>query len=351
MNNDSLIDKLEELKIQKMDSLHSISHNNAIEYCMAAIRAHFASPVTVKEYCEATSTATAATNLAVYGNAGGQNTAAPDVVGKCIKLLDSLRLRYPMSIDEMRLSKEIRAMAAMGLQTSTNRYKPLQIDTDVVELQRHITNTRLSSITNGKIVIDPEITAKVIIGIMGGVADPRHSSDGMRQSNDDNVPPPASDMHCKHWMPWTHVCKECDDYMGDASTRKDEVSEADRAVSKPSPANKDYSGFGSVGGPSEISVIEQDLSKCPGCGGPADNGHDRCLPPSPYCCTKCEETDRKARAKEATATKPVSGLLEVTEIVPHGGHTDDPWQLVTSEGYLREKHVEKIYVKKRDYVD
>ncbi len=30
------------------------------------------------------------------------------------------------------------------------------------------------------------------------------------------------------------------------------------------------------------------LSKCPKCGGPADNGHDRCLPPNPYFCTKCE---------------------------------------------------------------
>lgn len=30
-----------------------------------------------------------------------------------------------------------------------------------------------------------------------------------------------------------------------------------------------------------------DLSKCPKCGGPADNGHSRDLPPSPYLCTKC----------------------------------------------------------------
>lgn len=37
----------------------------------------------------------------------------------------------------------------------------------------------------------------------------------------------------------------------------------------------------------------QDLSKCPGCGGPADNGHDRCFPPSPYFCTKCETQDTK----------------------------------------------------------
>lgn len=31
------------------------------------------------------------------------------------------------------------------------------------------------------------------------------------------------------------------------------------------------------------------LNDCPGCGGPADNGHDRCLPPSPYFCTKCSQ--------------------------------------------------------------
>jgi len=34
---------------------------------------------------------------------------------------------------------------------------------------------------------------------------------------------------------------------------------------------------------------ESDLSKCPGCGGPADNGHDRELPPNPYLCSKCEK--------------------------------------------------------------
>lgn len=32
---------------------------------------------------------------------------------------------------------------------------------------------------------------------------------------------------------------------------------------------------------------EPSLDKCPECGGPADNGHDRCYPPNPYCCTKC----------------------------------------------------------------
>lgn len=34
---------------------------------------------------------------------------------------------------------------------------------------------------------------------------------------------------------------------------------------------------------------ETDLSKCPGCGGEADNGFDRCVPPAPYYCTTCTE--------------------------------------------------------------
>lgn len=34
-----------------------------------------------------------------------------------------------------------------------------------------------------------------------------------------------------------------------------------------------------------------DLTKCPGCGKIADRGHDRCDPPAPYFCTKCEKKD------------------------------------------------------------
>lgn len=34
--------------------------------------------------------------------------------------------------------------------------------------------------------------------------------------------------------------------------------------------------------------IEPDITKCPTCGGEADNGFDRCLPPSPYLCSKCD---------------------------------------------------------------
>ena len=32
---------------------------------------------------------------------------------------------------------------------------------------------------------------------------------------------------------------------------------------------------------------EPDVTKCPKCGGYADNGFDRCYPPSPYYCSKC----------------------------------------------------------------
>lgn len=37
-------------------------------------------------------------------------------------------------------------------------------------------------------------------------------------------------------------------------------------------------------------TIAQYLDKCPNCGGPADNGHDRSHPPSPYYCKRCNET-------------------------------------------------------------
>ena len=40
-----------------------------------------------------------------------------------------------------------------------------------------------------------------------------------------------------------------------------------------------------------------DLTKCPRCGGPANNGHDREFPPNPYLCTTCHilaEADSQA---------------------------------------------------------
>ena len=38
--------------------------------------------------------------------------------------------------------------------------------------------------------------------------------------------------------------------------------------------------------------VTQDLSVCPGCGGPADNGFSRSVPPDPYYCTKCDPDEK-----------------------------------------------------------
>lgn len=51
--------------------------------------------------------------------------------------------------------------------------------------------------------------------------------------------------------------------------------------------------------------MSNDLDKCPGCGGYADNGHDREYPPNPYYCTKC------TNIHEGTAMKPITYLKDV----------------------------------------
>lgn len=44
---------------------------------------------------------------------------------------------------------------------------------------------------------------------------------------------------------------------------------------------------GKVG--TENATPQPDLTKCPKCGGIADNGIDRCHPPQPYNCKKCSD--------------------------------------------------------------
>ena len=39
-----------------------------------------------------------------------------------------------------------------------------------------------------------------------------------------------------------------------------------------------------------LAETADDLTRCPNCGGPADNGHDREVPPNPYWCSKCSES-------------------------------------------------------------
>ena len=40
---------------------------------------------------------------------------------------------------------------------------------------------------------------------------------------------------------------------------------------------------------------DDDLTTCPNCGGPADQGYDRCDPPNPYYCSKCERLNNEDR--------------------------------------------------------
>lgn len=40
----------------------------------------------------------------------------------------------------------------------------------------------------------------------------------------------------------------------------------------------------------EGQILKPDVTKCPACGEPTDNGHDREYPPNPYVCSKCMET-------------------------------------------------------------
>lgn len=44
-----------------------------------------------------------------------------------------------------------------------------------------------------------------------------------------------------------------------------------------------------MGNQTEVYREVSYLDHCPRCGGPADNGNDRMVPPNPYNCTKCEK--------------------------------------------------------------
>lgn len=46
--------------------------------------------------------------------------------------------------------------------------------------------------------------------------------------------------------------------------------------------------------------MEEDLSKCPQCGGNADRGIDNCIPPSAYMCSTCCAQEDADKAKQPT---------------------------------------------------
>lgn len=66
-----------------------------------------------------------------------------------------------------------------------------------------------------------------------------------------------------------------------------------------------------------------DLSKCPNCGGPADNGHDRELPPNVYDCKECE----KQEIAQLPRTNKCGSELRVT--LPDSRHV---WALTCAHG-------------------
>ena len=47
------------------------------------------------------------------------------------------------------------------------------------------------------------------------------------------------------------------------------------------------------------AALAQDLNTCPQCGGEADQGHDRCYPPTAYLCSKCQSTTEDCSVVQA----------------------------------------------------
>ena len=53
----------------------------------------------------------------------------------------------------------------------------------------------------------------------------------------------------------------------------------------------------------EMKINEPIITKCPKCGGVADNGNDRCFPPNPYYCKNCTEIEAlKAKSPKCQCT-------------------------------------------------
>jgi hypothetical protein len=83
-------------------------------------------------------------------------------------------------------------------------------------------------------------------------------------------------------------------------------------------------------------VQEPDLSRCPQCNGPADNGHDRSIPPNPYFCTRCmaepvhkcpncasleaQNTELDLKLAELERAEPVAWLVDISRSKPRQMH-------------------------------
>jgi len=60
-----------------------------------------------------------------------------------------------------------------------------------------------------------------------------------------------------------------------------------------------------------------DLNICPGCGGPADNGHDRGDPPTTYYCSKCNRTKETSPERSYIAQVVTKTAKEIAEEFPN----------------------------------
>lgn len=67
------------------------------------------------------------------------------------------------------------------------------------------------------------------------------------------------------------------------------------------------------------------LNECPKCKGPADNGHDRCLPPNPYYCTKCMAEEQRGVYSETI--QPIITRFLTGELQAGGVDKDLPGEI------------------------
>lgn len=77
---------------------------------------------------------------------------------------------------------------------------------------------------------------------------------------------------------------------------------------------------------------ETDINKCPKCGGSADNGHDRCYPPSPYYCTKCNKPSQNTVATPLRNTQIKNHFDGPITVYGHGDIMPGETLMINGEG-------------------
>lgn len=70
-----------------------------------------------------------------------------------------------------------------------------------------------------------------------------------------------------------------------------------------------------------MTTKNQDLTRCPGCGGEADNGFDRCMPPNVYYCTKCHQSDSVTRVPSLPHDPITTGDIKENDGVGGSGYS------------------------------